>query len=398
MFRRSLSASCRCTVALAGLLSILALAPMPALADGHLAIGSAASVTTGEPLLLRTTPGFDAEASTEVASGTQVTILDGPVTAADGSLWYQVDVWGQVGYLPSYALSSGATPATDPALEGSQPVTDAALTTDPAVTDPAAAESGSTDPAASGGPGTPIGIAYIAGTDGDGAVCHAAADYGAPQIAVLPEGSAVEVIGATVGEWQPVNCNGTAGYVHASFISWDAAEAWGTEASTDAATLEEQWTDPSLTAPADTTTTDPALEASAAQPAGRRGSRGGGGQAIADFALQYNGYPYVYAGEGPYAFDCSGFTKFVILNTLGIDITHDMFVQATMGTPVGQGELQPGDLVFFQNTFRAGLSHAGIYIGGGQFIHAENESTGVRVSDINSDYYASRWYGAIRLW
>ena len=98
--------------------------------------------------------------------------------------------------------------------------------------------------------------------------------------------------------------------------------------------------------------------------------------------MQYVGYPYAYAGEGPYAFDCSGFTKFVIQNTLGMDITHDMFTQIGMGQSVGMDELQPGDLVFFANTFRPGLSHAGIYIGGGQFVHAENESTGVTVSDL----------------
>ena len=66
-------------------------------------------------------------------------------------------------------------------------------------------------------------------------------------------------------------------------------------------------------------------------------------------------------------------------------------------TIIGPGGLVEGDLVFFANTFRPGLSHTGIYIGGGQFVHAENESTGVVVSDLNSDYYSSRWYGATRL-
>jgi cell wall-associated NlpC family hydrolase len=88
---------------------------------------------------------------------------------------------------------------------------------------------------------------------------------------------------------------------------------------------------------------------------------------------------------------------FVVKKTLGIDITHDMFTQYEMGQEVGQGELQAGDLVFFKNTFRRGLSHTGIYIGGGEFIHAENESTGVVISALNSDYYGSRWYGAVRL-
>jgi hypothetical protein len=49
-----------------------------------------------------------------------------------------------------------------------------------------------------------------------------------------------------------------------------------------------------------------------------------------------------------------------------------------------------------QTWMRRGLSHTGIYIGRGQFIHAENESTGVRVSDLDSEYYSSRWYGATR--
>lgn len=121
-----------------------------------------------------------------------------------------------------------------------------------------------------------------------------------------------------------------------------------------------------------------------------------GGDQIATFAMEYVGYPYVYAGEGPNAFDCSGFTKFVIQNTLGIDISHDMATQIDMGTPVERNELQPGDLVFFADTFEPGLSHNGIYIGDGQFVHAENETTGIVVSDLRAEYYRSRWYGAVR--
>jgi cell wall-associated NlpC family hydrolase len=112
--------------------------------------------------------------------------------------------------------------------------------------------------------------------------------------------------------------------------------------------------------------------------------------------MQYLGYPYVWAGEGPYGFDCSGFTMYVVRNVMGKNITHDMAIQINMGTSVSRSNLQPGDLVFFQNTFKFGLSHVGIYIGNGQFIHAENEQTGVRISDLNSQYYSSRWYGAVR--
>jgi peptidoglycan DL-endopeptidase CwlO len=67
-----------------------------------------------------------------------------------------------------------------------------------------------------------------------------------------------------------------------------------------------------------------------------------------------------------------------------------------MGQSVSRDALQPGDLVFFADTFRPGMSHNGIYIGGGQFIHAETESAGVKISDLDADYYRERWYGAVR--
>jgi cell wall-associated NlpC family hydrolase len=121
------------------------------------------------------------------------------------------------------------------------------------------------------------------------------------------------------------------------------------------------------------------------------------GQAIADFALDYVGYPYVWAGNTPAGFDCSGFTQYVILNAVGIDIGHGVPGQTGYGAWVDWGQWQRGDLVFFANTFSAGISHVGIYIGDGQFIHAENESTGVRISSLYSDYYSGHYYGAYRI-
>ncbi len=357
---------------LLGLLSLLALLPTPALADDGLAIGST-GIASGEAL--RDSPRWDGAVIGEVPAGTQVIIADGPLTAADGSLWYQVDAAGQFGYLPTYAVSAASTDTTT----GNPAATEA--TGDPAFLEPA--------PAA---PAAPIGTVYIVGTDGDGAACRAEASYEAISLVTLPEGSAVDAMGGAVGEWQPIACAGTVGYVNLAYVSWDPPAVDEPVAET-----ADPWAD----APQETTVSEESVAAEATlADGGRRGGGGGGsadGQAIADFALQYVGYPYTYAGEGPDAFDCSGFTKWVILQTLGIDITHDMFVQAGMGSGVGFNELQPGDLVFFQNTFRDGLSHAGIYVGGGQFVHAENESTGVKVSDIHSDYYASRFYGARRL-
>jgi cell wall-associated NlpC family hydrolase len=264
-----------------------------------------------------------------------------------------------------------------PANEWVEPAPAQELVTEPAPadvwTEPA--------PATTSGPeswGEPIAMAYISGSSGDGAVCRAGADASTDRLAVLGEGEAVEVRGEAVGEWQPVNCAGIGGYVNTSLIAW--------EPSPSSVELEQRSRDKVG-----------GNDSNRGAGAGNNGSASSTGQQIASFAQQYVGYPYAYAGEGPYAFDCSGFTKFVIQNTLGMDITHDMFTQIGMGQSVGMNELQPGDLVFFANTFRPGLSHAGIYIGGGQFVHAENESTGVTTSDLNSDYYGSRWAGGTRL-
>jgi cell wall-associated NlpC family hydrolase len=122
------------------------------------------------------------------------------------------------------------------------------------------------------------------------------------------------------------------------------------------------------------------------------------GDAIAGFALAFQGYPYVAAGNTPAGFDCSGFTQYVVLNTVGVDVGHAVEGQPWAGAWVEWGAWRPGDLVFFQNTYRAGISHAGIYVGDGLFVHAQNEGTGVVVTSMFSDYYAARYYGAVRVW
>lgn len=109
------------------------------------------------------------------------------------------------------------------------------------------------------------------------------------------------------------------------------------------------------------------------------------GNAIVDFAYGYIGAPYVYGATGPSSFDCSGFTSFVFRNAAGIDITRTTYTQIGVGAPVSYGELQPGDLVF---TY--GLDHVGIYVGGGQYIHAPQPGDSVKVSPVTSFYAARR--------
>ena len=114
------------------------------------------------------------------------------------------------------------------------------------------------------------------------------------------------------------------------------------------------------------------------------------GNAVA-IALQYLGTPYVWGASGPGAFDCSGFTSYVFAQ-MGVSLPHNAAAQFAYGTPVSREELQPGDLVFFD-----GLGHVGLYIGGGQFVHAPHSGDVVKISSLYDSWYAATWVGGRRL-
>ncbi|MGZ8694936.1 MAG: C40 family peptidase, partial [Gaiellaceae bacterium] len=111
---------------------------------------------------------------------------------------------------------------------------------------------------------------------------------------------------------------------------------------------------------------------------------------VVGIAMQYLGIPYVYGGSTPGGFDCSGFTMYVY-GQMGVSLPHYTVAQYSMGVPVGRGDLQAGDLVFFD-----GLGHVGIYIGGGEFIHSPHTGDVVKISSMTG-WYASTYVGARRL-
>ncbi|MCD8098918.1 MAG: NlpC/P60 family protein [Lachnospiraceae bacterium] len=102
--------------------------------------------------------------------------------------------------------------------------------------------------------------------------------------------------------------------------------------------------------------------------------------AIADFAKQYIGNPYVWGGTSlTKGADCSGFVLAVFRN-YGISLPHSSKAQANCGTKISISELKPGDLVFYGS--RSSINHVAIYVGGGQVVHASNKRVGITISSL----------------
>ena len=129
---------------------------------------------------------------------------------------------------------------------------------------------------------------------------------------------------------------------------------------------------------------DTPTEAIAAVPDARYGG-------VVGVAMQYLGVPYVWGGASPSGFDCSGLIMYAY-SQVGVSLPHHAASQYGMGTAVSRDQLQAGDLVFFN-----GLGHAGIYIGGGQFIHAPHSGDVVKISSLSDSWYARTWVGARRI-
>ena len=117
---------------------------------------------------------------------------------------------------------------------------------------------------------------------------------------------------------------------------------------------------------------------------------------IVRLAYSYRGARYRHGGTSSSGFDCSGFVKFLYA-TKGIKLPHDSRALYKCGKPVAKSDLQPGDLVFFAGTYRRGISHVGLYVGEGKFIHASTHRSGVRLDYLNAPYYKRHYAAAKRI-
>ena len=127
-------------------------------------------------------------------------------------------------------------------------------------------------------------------------------------------------------------------------------------------------------------------------------SRGQRSRSLIDNIIQtskrFQGIPYLWGGDTPQGFDCSGFTQYVFrLNGINLPRTAD--AQYELGVSVSYDNLQPGDMVFF-TTYEPGPSHNGIYIGNGLFINSSS-SRGVSIARMDNSYWAARYIGAKRI-
>ncbi len=150
------------------------------------------------------------------------------------------------------------------------------------------------------------------------------------------------------------------------------------------ASLSQQRQAQSLDTTSATATSAGVAEVASPAPAARYGG-------VVGIAMQYLGVPYVWGGASPSGFDCSGLIMYAYAQ-IGVSLPHHAASQYGMGSPVSKDQLAPGDLVFFN-----GLGHAGIYIGGGQFIHAPHSGDVVKISNLSDSWYASTYVGARRI-
>jgi cell wall-associated NlpC family hydrolase len=117
---------------------------------------------------------------------------------------------------------------------------------------------------------------------------------------------------------------------------------------------------------------------------------------LADFALKLRDIRYRRGGRVPSTgFDCSGFVHYVFAHALGIDLPDDSASQYRAGIKVAREDMKTGDLVFF-HTRGKNVSHVGIYLGEGRFIHSPATGERVRVNRLDEQYWSHRFVGAKR--
>lgn len=239
-------------------------------------------------------------------------------------------------------------------------------------------------------------------------------------VTTLNKGVAVAILDDSTDGWYKISYNGSTGYVSSDYMIVDRDNLFTTYGRTNADSVNVRSsasTDSEVLASIATGTivTINGFENGWYKVTCKYGTEGyirsdlldmtssaTSSSAISETALQHLGTRYVWGGSSAGGFDCSGFTMYVY-KQFGYSLPHTATGQwqSGIGTKVYSiSELQPGDLVFFNDPSRnAGkaCSHAGIYIGNGQHIHASSAKNGVVISSLTSGYYNKYFIGGIHV-
>ncbi len=336
--------------------------------------------TDGDNIRVRSGAGTGTDQIAEAHEGEIVNVLAGPERDAKGNRWFKVKAPGGTGWIVAgflegkdseAAASSGAAAQSSSQQTASQPAASSRL----------------------------VGFARVANTDSDPLRLRTDPSRQGNVLTMLAADTSVAIkLGPVTDKesivWYQVSANSVTGWVMGQYLAQDkapnpaAAAAKPAQAAAPKPAAQQPTSKPVAQPVADTRTAAPP----AAEPASQTASRAG---TIVDVAMRYVGYRYRFGGTSPSGFDCSGFIYYV-LNRAGVPVGRDMYSQLNSGARVSSTNLRPGDLLFFSNTYKRGLSHAGIYIGNGKFVHAENESTGVTVSALWSAYWSAHYTAAVR--
>ena len=263
----------------------------------------------------------------------------------------------------------------------------------------------------------------VGATTGSSLRMRAEASTSASIVTTLDKGVAMAILDDTLDGWYKVAFNGNTGFVSADYMVIDqdnVFESYGRVNADGVNVRADANTDSEILASVDagTIVTVNGLVDGWYDVTCKYGTEGfirsdfldlttsnssSSTSGIVETAKQYLGTRYAYGGASPSGFDCSGFTMY-IYQQYGYSLPHTATGQwqSGIGTKVwGIDALQPGDLVFFNDPSRnAGkaCSHAGIYVGGGQFVHSSSSrSNGVIISDLTSGYYNPYFVGGIHV-
>jgi cell wall-associated NlpC family hydrolase len=120
-------------------------------------------------------------------------------------------------------------------------------------------------------------------------------------------------------------------------------------------------------------------------------------KALIGMAMKLRHIRYVRGGHDPSTgFDCSGFVRYVFAHAIGLNLPHNSAEQFLAGLKVKRVDMEPGDLVFFRTHGKRRISHVGIYISNGRFIHSPTKGKSVEISSLDESYWSKHFAGAKR--